>query len=84
MTRFVSCLNDDVPNPKIIAERPIYHGHAYRGLLIHYAFGWVHSLHPFGAGAFASPDLAEADFWATKERLPPSMHKAIFGHERQM
>ncbi len=84
MTRFVSGFADDTQNPKIIGERAIYHGPDYRGLLIRYEFGWIHSLHPFGGGAFASPDLAEADFWKTKENLPPAMHKVIFGHERRV
>jgi hypothetical protein len=86
MTRFVSWLADDAPNPKIVGERPIYHGHAYRGLLTHWsgAIGWTHSLQSFGTDAFASPDLAEADFWQTKESLPQPAHKTIFGHERRV
>jgi hypothetical protein len=83
MTRFVAGLPDDAPNPKIISERPIYFGHSYKGSLTHWsdAIGWTHSLHRFGSPAFVSPDLAEADFWATKEQLPGDVHRAIFGHE---
>ncbi len=86
MTRFVSGLNDDAPNPKLIGERLIYFGHSYLGRLTHWsnAIGWTHSLHNFGADAFASPDLAEADFWSTKEQLPPHVHKQIFGYERRV
>jgi hypothetical protein len=63
-----------------IEERRIEASHSYIGLLTHYSEGWSHSLLRHGAPLFASPDLAVADFWATKERLPAYVHEAIFGH----
>jgi hypothetical protein len=69
--------------PERISERPIFWGNRYLGLLAHYrSVGWTHSLQSHGTAAFVSPDLAEQDFYETKARLPQSVHRAIFGHER--
>lgn len=80
MTRCVTQLADGAPNPTVTGERRIWFGHSYCGQLTHWrGLGWTHSLQRFGTNVFVSPDLAEKDFWQTKVRLTPDVHKAIFG-----
>jgi hypothetical protein len=92
MTTYIDCWGREFDSvelatearPARTGERPIYAGHDYKGLLTHYrGLGWTHSLQAHGTECFASPDLAEADFWTTKERLPQVTHRAIFGYERR-
>ena len=83
-TDFTGQVIDGATAAARIGERRIYFGHSYLGMLTQWrGGGWTHSLQNHGTAAFASPDLAERDFWRTKADLPQPVHKLIFGYERR-